>query len=186
MVQQQPVKWSPNPTKVDPKATEVVMNGTKYVRSDSVCAARWPYLQQYEAQLIHGQRADQLHKVLVGDLKKALNELRLVDASVLVHNLANDVAQITDVKRLPAAFALTMLFWNYEGEDVSVFDDTVMKRKMEDARLSGIDAAFFFSQPARCIEGYLSLLDPTRAQPDGSASKEIQVSMTSPVHSTTS
>lgn len=172
------VKWNPNPRKVPAGATEVEMNGRIYHRADSVAAARWPYLEQYQAALIHGKRADQLYKVLRTDLKDALNKAQFMDASVILHNLINDTAAITDVKRLPSAVALTMLFWNHEGEEVGQFDQAVMDAKIEDARQSGIDMAFFFGQALSCIADYLPASTPMKAQGNGSPSGQEVLSKT--------
>ena len=54
-------------------------------------------------------------------------------------------------KRLPAAACITMLFWNYEGEDVGTMSDELMQAKLEDASKSGIEEGFFFSQALDCL-----------------------------------
>ena len=98
----------------------------------------------------------------------------------MVHNLKNDVAGITDPTRLPAAACLTMLFWNYEGEDVGTMSDELMDGKVKDAMASGIDQSFFFSQALASLLVSSAPSSPTHQQQDGSQ-KEVEKQMTNPV-----
>lgn len=162
------MSFDPNPRKVDPSATEVVMNGKTYRKASSIAISRWPYLQRYQAAWIHGKQAHEIHKVM-GELEKFLNKTDFVGAAVMVHNVKNDIAGMTDAKRLPAAAALTMLFWNYEGEDVGTCSDDLMSQKLNDALNSGIDSEFFFVQALSATPGFISASSPT-PQPEGGSS----------------
>lgn len=142
--------WSPDPIAVDKNATVIEMNGKKYHKAKSISIARWPFLERYKAAWIHGKQAHEFHKVL-GDLYNVVNKGQFGDTAVMLHNLKNDVAGITDTKRLPAAACIAMLFWNYEGEDVGTMSDEHMQTKLNDVSASGIEDAFFFSQALDCL-----------------------------------
>jgi len=144
------VEWSPDPITVDKNATEITMNGKVYRKAKSISIARWPFLERYKATWIHGRQAHELHKVLT-DLYAVVNKGTFGDTAVMLHNLKNDVAGITDSKRLPAAACITMLFWNHEGEDVGTMSDELMQAKLDDASKSGIEEGFFFSQALDCL-----------------------------------
>lgn len=166
--------FDPNPRKIPPGATVVDMNGKTYHRADSVCAARWPYLQRYQAAWIHGTQAHDIHKVL-GELHGLLQKSAFVDCAVMVHNLRNSVAEMTQPKRLPAAACLTMLFWNKEGEDVGTMSDALMEEKLNDALNSGIDMDFFFAQALSCTPGFVRALEQTEGQSSGSSRTETPI-----------
>ena len=161
------VEWSPDPITVDKNATVIEMNGKKYHKAKSISIARWPFLERYKAAWIHGKQAHEFHKVL-GDLYNIVNKGQFGDTAVMLHNLKNDVAGITDTKRLPAAACITMLFWNYEGEDVGAMSDEHMQAKLNDVSASGIEDAFFFSQALDCLLTSVSGSSPTPQQSDGS------------------
>ncbi len=172
------VDWTPEPITVPDGATTIVMNGKTYHRAKSISIARWPFLERYKATWIHGKQAHELHKVL-GDLYAIVNKGQFGDTAVLLHNLKNDVAGITDKKRLPAAACITMLFWNYEGEDVGVMTDEIMQAKLEDVEKSGIEEGFFFSQALACLLRSAASSSQIPAQSDGSPKEK------APEHSTT-
>ena len=174
-----PVTWSAEPRQVPEGATVLEMNGKVYHRAKSIAIARWPYMERYKATWLHGRQVHEFHKVL-GDLEKSLNKTAFVDCAVMVHNLKNDVAGITDPTRLPAAACLTMLFWNYEGEDVGTMSDELMDGKVKDAMASGIDQSFFFSQALASLLAYSAHSSQTHQQHDGSQ-KEVEKQMTNPV-----
>ena len=174
-----PVKWTAEPRQVPEGATEVEMNGKVYHRAKSISIARWPFMERYKATWLHGRQVHEFHKVL-GDLEKSLNKTAFVDCAVMVHNLKNDVAGITDPARLPAAACLTMLFWNAEGEDVGTMTDETMDAKVKDAMASGIDQSFFFSQALASLLAYSAPSSPTHQPQDGSQ-KEVEKQMTNPV-----
>ena len=161
------VKYNPNPRKIQPGETVVEMNGRMYHKADSISAARWPYLQRYQAAWIHGTQAHDIHKVL-GELWTLLQKSAFGECAVMVHNLRNSVADMTHKNRLPAAACLTMLFWNEEGEDVGVMSEDLMNRKLEDALNSGIDMEFFFVQALSCTPGFISASQQTNTLDNGS------------------
>lgn len=171
--------WSPEPIKVDKSATVIEMNGRKYHRAKSISIARWPFLERYKAAWIHGKQAHEFHKVL-GDLYNIVNKGQFGDTAVMLHNLKNDIAGITDVKRLPAAACITMLFWNYEGEDVGVMTDEIMAQKLADASASGIEEGFFFSQALDCLLTSAAASSQTPQQSGGSPLERTQVSSITP------
>lgn len=172
------VEWTPDPISVPEGATTIVMNGKTYHKAKSISIARWPFLERYKATWIHGKAAHELHKVL-GDLYAIVNKGQFGDTAVMLHNLKNDVAGITDKKRLPAAACIAMLFWNYEGEDVSTMTDEAMQSKLEDVEKSGIEEGFFFSQALACL--LTSIESSSRIPPQNAGSPQAKA----PEHSTT-
>lgn len=142
---------SVNPRTVDINATSFEANGKTYHKANSVSFQRWGWMERTQVELMYGRTP----KEVFDSQKQAfdlLNKGKLAEAAVAIDGSMRGIAQVAD-GRLHAAFRLMLLFWNYEGEDVSIMTDELMEEKVEDMEASGIDVQFFFGQAFSNVPG---------------------------------
>lgn len=146
--------WSPNPVAIAPDARTFEANGKTYHKAESISAQRYGWMERLNVELAYGRNPGELFQ----GHKKAydlLNKQHFADAAVAIHDQMSGLAKIAD-GREHAAIRLTMLFWNYEGEEVGKMTEELMQKKVDDVLEAGIDVGFFFTQAVSNAPGLLA------------------------------
>lgn len=147
------VKFDPNPLTVAPDAREFTgKSGKVYHKADSLSARRYGIMEVLNVRLGYGRTPLELfnsHKKAFGLLDKQ----KFAEAAVEIHTSMAGLGAIADGREHPAV-AMTMLFWNAEGEDVATMTDDQLAQKVED--VLHIDVGFFFDQALTNAPGLLS------------------------------
>lgn len=118
-------------------------NGNTYKVVQSLPLARWRVLEKLRRDVawdVDPESTLKKHR----EIWDKLNVGKHNEAIVLLHNLMN--AEVKHIKGYehPALLLLT-LFFNREGEDVTVWDDELAKDKVNDWAKEGYDSRDFFS-----------------------------------------
>lgn len=148
------LKWSPDPKTVEPGARSLIANGRTYHKADSISAKRYGWMERLNVELAYGRDPGEMfagHKRAF-DL---LNKQHFAEAAVAIHDQMSGIGKIAD-GREATAVRLTMLFWNYEGEDVKDMTEELMQEKVNDMMEEGIDIRFFFEQAVSTAPGLLA------------------------------
>lgn len=148
------VKWTPEPVTIAPDARTFEANGRTYHKADSISAMRWKWMEMLNVELAYGRNPGEMF----AGCRKAfdlLNKQQFAEAAVAIHDQMSGLAKIAD-GREHVVIRLTMLFWNYEGEDTRTMTDELMERKVDDVMKAGIDIGFFFSQALSNAPGLLA------------------------------
>lgn len=146
--------WSPNPKVILAGAKSLVANGRTYYKAESVSNLRHKWLLRLQVQLAYGRTVEQVFATQK-EVHALLNDKKMADAIVRNHDCMKGIASIAD-DRIEPAMAITLLFWNYQDEDVKDMSDELMAEKVADMEAEGIDMTFFFDQALSSIAGWLS------------------------------
>lgn len=148
-------------------------NGKKYTVSKSLSVERWRHFEDLQALVGFGRSFDDVFQ----NVKKAyekLQEPKIADASVLLHNIMTGVKEKLDQRHHPALL-ICALFINHEDEDQRVYDEDAMKLKIDDWQEEGYDINDFFQLAWNLvpsfIENYKDVLQNTSNPTKGTKSK---------------
>jgi len=134
-------------------ATRFEANGRKYHIAESLSVERWRYYEDFQALVGFGRSFDDVFQ----NVKKAYEALqhpKIADASVILHNILTGVKEKLDQRHHPALMICT-LFINYEGEDEKIYDEEIMKTKIEDWKQEGFDVNDFFTIAWNLVPGFI-------------------------------
>lgn len=162
--------WSPNPKMPGASDTSFTANGKVYHRAEGISFNRHKWLSKMQVELGYGQSVEEF---FAGQQEQydLLNRQKFADAAVSIHNSMKGIASIAD-DRAPTAMKMTMLFWNYKGEDVRTMTDELMAEKLSDMEIEGISSGFFFDQAFSCVPGLLGAYRSLNGASTGTSSND--------------
>jgi hypothetical protein len=151
---EQELKWTAEPREVPDSATSFEANGKTYHKASSVSFQRYGWMEALNLEVGYGRTVEQVFKDqrIAFDL---LNGQKFAEAAVAIDSSMRGIAAIAD-GRVHPLMKLTLMFWNYEGEDVGIMTEDLMNEKVADMEASGIDFRFFFGQALSTAPGLLS------------------------------
>lgn len=134
---------------------EFMANGHKYIISDKISIRRYAEYQKLQPKLTYGLGFDEIFKALKSAYT-ALNtkEGKVADAAVILHNIMNGVSKVEESSRVHPALKMAALFINREGEDLKVYDEELMNKKIEDWTEEGFNISDFFTLSLNSISGF--------------------------------
>jgi hypothetical protein len=135
---------------------EFIAGGRKYVVNGDISIARYCELQNLEMELHTGGPLAEHVKRLI-DLKGLMNGLRFVDAAVLLDDMIQGRAKIG--YKEPHVLRYCALFCDYEGEDTTVYNETIMTQKINDFKASGLSFRFFFALASLFLKNYVQTMN---------------------------
>lgn len=125
--------------------------GKRFHLKETLSFERYKVLQQLTIEFGYSATFQDLFK----GLRKAwdfMNELKLAEASVAIHNMMNGI-QKTELKD-DVALRMCALFIDEEGEDSTVYDEALMKAKLE-CWGKELDVLPFFHFAASLVPGWM-------------------------------
>ena len=157
-------------------------NGREYHISKDLCVARWRHFEDFQAMVGFGRTFDDLFTAFK-DIWAALDEkggAKVATASIVCHNAMTGIKTKLEERHHPALMLCT-LFFNYKGEDETIYDEEIMKSKINDWQEEGYDINDFFREAWRLVPSFIetynediaSTSNPTKQeQSSGSKSKK--------------
>jgi hypothetical protein len=127
--------------------------GRKFTIKDTLGFVRWKKLEEYSLEFTFSATPVDIFKQL-GVIQGKLNELRLFDSVVIVNNLMVGIKNLVDKENI--SFRICALFMDAEGEDATVYDEGLMKEKI-DCWSKELAAPPFIQWAANCIPGWFPI-----------------------------
>jgi len=137
---------------IDLQAGKFEANGQTYLIESGLSIDRYRKFEEIQLEVGYGRQFKDVFNVL-RDAMEDLNKTKLVDAAVKLYNL-NFGIQDTNQKN-PFVLRFCALFMNREAEDRGTITDDLIKQKIEDWRLEGLDIKPFFQFATASIPGFL-------------------------------
>jgi len=140
---------------VDFSQKEFMANGHKYIITDKISIRRYAEYQKLMPKLTYGLGFEEIFK----SLKSAYNALntkegKVADAAVIIHNIMNGVSKVEEASRVHPALKMAALFINREGEDLKIYDEELIEKKIEDWTEEGYNVSDFFTLALSSINGF--------------------------------
>ena len=143
-------------------------NGHEYVVSQGLSVERWRKYEELQIELGFGTNLQSIFT----RVKKAyghLNEMKVADAAVILHNIMWGVKDRLE-NRVDKTLLMCALFMNRkEGEDVTKYDESFMEEKIKDWSLEGYDTQSFFHIAWNLVPGFFEAfnedLEPISKKP---------------------
>ncbi len=131
---------------IDNDAREFEANGKKYFIEPQISTARWMEYDTMSIEIQYGLSPRELFgKLVTIDNILGSKTANQNDAIVMLRDLIGSVAGIAD--RKTPIFRICALFMNTKDEDRTKINEALIKEKIEDWTIEGIDA--FFSSGIR-------------------------------------
>jgi len=154
-------------------------NGKKYHVTQNICIERWRHFEDLQALIGFGRSFEDLFTSFK-QIWEALDEkggARVATASIICHNAMTGIKTKLEERHHPALM-ICALFCNFEGEDEKIYDEEIMKTKLEDWQKEGYDVNDFFQLAWNLVPSFIetysedlvSTSNPTK-QKQSSASK---------------
>jgi len=136
---------------LDFKEKHFTCGGRTFYIQESLSFNRYRELQRLSIEFGFSNTFIDIYKA-VQKIREALNNVKFVEAAVLTENILIGVGNLAE-KEDPA-LRLCALFINEDNEDVSVFDDKVMRNKIE-CWEKELDVNPFFNLAASLVHGWM-------------------------------
>ena len=134
---------------------EFEANGRKYHVSKMLSVERWRQYEDLQPLIGFGRSFQDIFDS-VKKAYEALQAPKIADASVILHNILTGIKEKLDGRHDPA-LQICALFINAEGEDEKVYDEEVMKSKIEDWQKEGYAIQDFFSLAWNLVPGFIDI-----------------------------
>jgi hypothetical protein len=125
----------------------------KFSIKETLGFVRWKKLEEYSLEFTFSATPIDIFKQL-GTVQAKLNELKLYDSIVIVNNLMVGIKSLVDKENI--SFRICALFMDEEGEDATVYDEGLMKEKI-DCWGKELAAPPFIQWAANCIPGWFPI-----------------------------
>lgn len=141
--------------RIDLNASSFECNGKTYYIHSGLSIERFCEYQILEKEA--GMSTN--FKSLFNHVKAAyedLNQMKVADASVKLHNIMSGVARLEE--REPTLLKICALFMNVEGEDITIINNDIVMRKIEDWKKE-YDVRDFFSFALATVNGFTEIYE---------------------------
>lgn len=141
---------------IDPtKSREFMANGKKYVITEKISILRY---KQYE-KLVPALTFGISFSTIFTNLSKAFNMLNKptpepLNAGIVLHNIMKGIKDADDPNRLDPTLMMCALVILREDEDPSKFDEALMRDKINDWTVEGLDMMGFIALSRSSIQGF--------------------------------
>jgi hypothetical protein len=139
---------------IDPDAREFKANKKDYFIEPPISTARWREYETMAIEIQYGLSPRELFGKLISiDNILGSKTANQNDAIVMLRDLIGSVAGIAD--RKTPIFRICSLFMNTTNEDRTKITEAMIKEKIEDWTIEGIDAFFFIRHSITFMPGLL-------------------------------
>lgn len=128
-------------------------NGKKYTISKNLSVERWRQFEDLQALVGFGRSYEEIFNIVKQAYEK-LQPPKVADASVLLHNLLTGVKEKLEKRHHPALLICT-LFVNHEDEDIRIYDEEIMNKKIQDWQEEGYSIDSFFQLAWNLVPGFI-------------------------------
>ena len=139
--------------KLDLNKTEHKINGKDYIIYKSLSVNRFQKFIELENEVGFGVTFEEIQK----QLSKAIqygNSGKGIEGWTIIKNMETNIAKNIE-KRYNPAMMLLMLFVCYKDEDISQFDETIAKAKIEDLNTDLYDVNDLFSLALNLVRNFI-------------------------------
>lgn len=143
--------------KIDIEKNSFVANGRKYTFNESLSLARYKEFEKLQIRIGFGTDFEHIFNELK-DIFHDLDNQKLANSAVRIHNLMNGIAVKIDEREDPMLLTCA-LFINREDEDLTKFDLNLAKDKISDWVEEGFDVADFFTLAKSLVRGFTEAYD---------------------------
>jgi hypothetical protein len=166
---------------LDLSKTTFEANGKTYHITQNLCIERWRHFEDLQALVGVGRSFDDIFKAF-RDIWDALDDkggAKVATASIICHNAMTGIKTKLEERTHPALMICT-LFCNFEGENEKIYDEEVMKSKIEDWQQEGYKVDDFFQLAWNLVPGFIDVYRQStpdisshtkKRKPSGSKSK---------------
>ena len=131
-------------------------NGKKYHVTKNLCIERWRHFEDLQAMVGFGRTFEDLFTAFK-DIWAFLDEkggAKVASASIVCHNAMTGIKTKLEERHHPSLM-LCALFINYEGEDEKVYDEEILKAKINDWQEEGYDVNDFFQLAWNLVPSFI-------------------------------
>lgn len=139
--------------KLEPDCQTFQCDGRTFYIEDTLSFNRYEKLREYSLEFGFSATVPDVFNRL-NSAWKLLNETKLGDAAVMLHNIMNGIQKIE--KKSDVAFRVCALFVNEKEEDSTVWDEAIEKNKIE-CWSKEYDVTGFFLLASAKVPGWLSV-----------------------------
>ena len=155
-------------------AKSFTANGHEYVISQGLSVDRWRKYEELQIELGFGTNLQSIF-TRVKEAYGYLNEVKIADAAVILHNIMWGVKDRLE-NRVDKTLLMCALFMNRkEGEDVTKYDEDFMEEKIKDWAEEGYDTQSFFHIAWNLVPGFFEAfnedLAPILKKPSGKGTR---------------
>lgn len=128
-------------------------NGKEYTIRTSLTITRFEEFEKLQVYVGYG--VDFLN--MFGNIKKAysyMNNSKVADASVVLYNIMNGIKDQLE-ERENEVLMLCSLFITLPDEDLTVYDEELLKSKIDDWKKEGISMESFFTLAFSLVNGFM-------------------------------
>lgn len=125
----------------------------KYYFHDTLSVARYEVFEDLEMQVAQGRSFADVYNSQK-KIHELLNQSKVADAAIENYNAMKMVREKLE-NRFHPCIRMVALFANEESEDITVFDEVVMERKMNDWKAEGYAHNDFFQLAFNLVDGML-------------------------------
>ena len=130
--------------------------GKKYHISKNISIERWRHFEDLQALIGFGRSFEDLFQSFK-QIWAALDNKggpQVATASIICHNAMTGIKTKLENRHHPALMICT-LFCNYEGEDEKIYDEEIMKSKIDDWQKEGYDINDFFQLAWNLVPSFI-------------------------------
>jgi len=129
----------------------------KYNVKKMLSVERWREFEDLQMKVGFGRSFQELFDMVRKAYEK-LQEPKIADASVILHNIMIGVKDKLD-KRHDPALQICALFINSEDEDEKVYDEDVMNQKIDNWQKEGYAIQDFFTMAWNLVPGCIEIYE---------------------------
>jgi len=141
------------PKRLPLTATSFTANGREYRIVNTMSIERWKHMEDFQELLAWGVSFDELFKQLK-KVYELLDKNQQNEPRIIIHNLLHGVKNKLENRYHPALMLCT-LFVVYDGEDQTIYDETIMNEKVADWQKEGYEINDFFQLAWTLVPGFI-------------------------------
>ena len=143
---------------IDLSASSFIANGTTYYIKDTLSIERYRQFEKLQVSFGFAREFKQIYDLLKKSVDLA-NKGKGLEAWNIVFNLMEEVGKNNLDNRHQNGMYICALFVATEDEDLTVWNQQIADKKIDDWNKEGIDVNFFFRLAANLVGGYISTLE---------------------------
>ena len=141
---------------LDQTKSYFVANGKKYHITKKLCIERWRHFEDLQALVGFGRSFDDLFNAFkeIWNFLDDKGGAKTASAAIICHNAMTGIKTKMEERYHPALL-ICALFINGEGENEKIYDDEVIKNKIEDWQTEGYDINDFFQLAWNLVPSFI-------------------------------
>lgn len=143
---------------IDLSQSSFVANGVTYYVKDTLSVERYRHFEKYQVTFGFAREFKQMYDLLKKSVDLA-NKGKGLEAWNIIFNLMEEVGKNDLDNRMHNGMYICALFIVEENEDLTVWDEQLANKKIENWNKEGYDVNNFFRIAANLVNGYISTLD---------------------------